>query len=104
MDFAQSSPAPDPALVTREEETLWRFSSLSAEDVIFRLICSLMMWIMSCMIGVLRNDLPAAFSLLLDGTTCPTGRLCLVPSSLLTLFEGSGGKSLVVLIASVEAK
>lgn len=45
LDGMTSAPPPEPHLVSKDKQTLWDFGKLSSEDVVFRLIVVISMWV-----------------------------------------------------------
>ncbi|KAF5001564.1 hypothetical protein FDECE_10912 [Fusarium decemcellulare] len=65
MDAVMSAPLPETHLITREKQTLFRFSNLSLEDVAFRFFGTLGYWLVTFICNRLNHACAAFVSLLL---------------------------------------
>ncbi|KAJ3534532.1 hypothetical protein NM208_g7503 [Fusarium decemcellulare] len=65
MDAVMSAPLPETHLITREKQTLFRFSNLSLEDVAFRFFGTLGYWLVTFICNRLNHACAAVVSLLL---------------------------------------
>jgi hypothetical protein len=63
MDAAMSAPLPEQHLVTREKQTLFRFSNLSSEDLAFRFFGTVGYWFITYVCNRLNHGCAAVLSL-----------------------------------------
>ncbi|CAG7561122.1 unnamed protein product [Fusarium equiseti] len=65
LDVAMSAPLPEGHLISREKETLFNLSSLSSEDIGFRLVGTMGYWMLSFVCNRFNNACAAILSLAL---------------------------------------
>ena len=70
LDIMISGPSPDLALVSPQKETLFKPSDLSTEDIVFRIIGTVLFWLSSALINLIMTNCAAILSVL-SGLSSP---------------------------------
>ena len=70
LDIMISGPSPDSALISPQKQTLFKLSSLSMDDLVFRIIGTISFWLSTALLNLVMSNSVAIFSVL-SGLSSP---------------------------------